>query len=153
MSILAADLIRTYGPLEPIYSWCNDKTGEQLDLAAERLRLFTLEPSSKLEVAYAPVEYSRAIEMWHNKSIDLHHVLQLKARKKLDPIIFIEFADGTHQLVDGHHRYALIALSGLDMIPAFVLKPKEWEPFRIIGLKKLTEKQLADTPLISEILR
>jgi|SRR5882762_3416074 len=153
MSVSATDFINNYGPLEPIYTWVNPKTGENLNVASERLRLFTLDPSSGLSVVYTAVSYNQAMEFWRNKTIDLHHVLQLKAKRRLDPIIYIEDRDGDHLLVDGRHRYALIALSGLDMIPSFILKPKEWERFRIVGLKPLTEQQLRDQPLISEILR
>jgi len=134
-----------------IYSYvAPDGTNTHVD--SEKLRVWCAEHSSDLEVLNTPVTAKIAMSFLDGAVIDFRHVERVLALPHLDPIIYGDVgtvgANGGPDviLIDGHHRYFAAFLCKVPFIPAYVLKPAQWHPFRIEGLPDLTEGQLRAMP-------
>lgn len=148
-------------PFEPIYSFVERATGQNVHIASTRLRTWCLEHASEIEVLAVPV--SRALA---KSFLELNAILPQRANELLatlpedmeqwEPLIYAHdgsFGDNggpNVMLVDGHHRYYAAAQIGAPFILGWMLTTAQWEPFRITGLHEYTEQQLVDEPIISK---
>lgn len=136
-------------PSEPICTFIDD-SGSQIDIAANRLRLFCKAVS--LSVFLIPIDHSFAQTFVTQNVISLSRVDQLRNHftyELPDPIIFCitDPLERAGMLVDGHHRYFLASQHRHKMIRAHVLPESIWLPFRISGCKPLTKQELRDIPI------
>lgn len=65
------------------------------------------------------------------RGVDLDYCGQLTREKLDNPVIFFDFSDGTHLLVDGHHRYYQSYLLGDKSVNAIVLEPRHIDNFSV----------------------
>lgn len=136
-------------PREGIYTFI-DNEGNNVNIASERLYQWCC--AARPEMVLVPVEPRIARKFQEDNVIDMTRVIELACRKYLDPIIFAKCETSTNggpdvMLVDGHHRYALAAAMRLSVIPAYVLEPAQWHPFRVKDLIPITQDQLRDIPI------
>lgn len=142
---------RNYPPGTPIYTFiANDGTTTHVDA----VKLFQwCEAQSDLETFRVPVERDRAIGFHRDNCISRSRVLELhlKGIATITPIIF-GITGYTNNLpdtilIDGRHRYTLFAAMSLPFIPAYLLHPFQWKPFKIEGLLDMTHDQLRAAPV------
>lgn len=137
---------------EGIYTFIDPDTGKNTHIASTRLiRWVETHKSLDKDAFNVPIDRKMAAQFINNnvvsrqKCITLLTQLALKMIKDLPPIIFVARADGMHLLVDGHHRYVCAAAVEAPLIPAYILHPKEWEPFQVETFD-LTEDELKAIP-------
>lgn len=141
-----------------VYSFV-DKDGTNTHIDSEKLRVWCREHRRELEIHLTPVEAHIASSFLTENVIDLPHVFEVAQMPKLDPLIYGH--DGTYHtnggpnvyLIDGHHRYFLAWTMKIPFIPAYLLKPGQWQQFQIIGLPDQTREQLIAAPTKHEYLR
>lgn len=134
-----------------IYSYV-DPEGNNIHVDSEKLRQWCAKHKKDMVVLETPVREAIAESFLADNVIDLAHVERVFEMPSLDPIIYGH--DGTYNengfpnviLIDGHHRYFGAYLAKCEFIPAYVLAPEQWHPFRIAGLPDLTEEQLKSMP-------
>jgi len=143
-----------------IYTWINEETGENFHIHTPKLRDWIAKQDlhGKLEILQTRVHEEIAADFMRVNSVSPERIVQLATeamlgKRKLDPIIFCERGTYTNgepdvMLVDGHHRYMIFAIAKIPMIPCYVLKPRQWMPFRVIDAPDLNIEQLARIPLI-----
>jgi hypothetical protein len=147
----------TVGPFEPIYTFVDRVTGENVVIAARRLEQWCVARRAEgaLEIVRVPVTRAQATKIiaagsvsraWCEEMI----VQPLYALLALPPIIFALAEDGSDDvmLVDGHHRYVVFAALGIAEIKAHILSPAQWSAFRIIGLDTITAEELREMPIV-----
>lgn len=148
---------QSIGPFDQVYTWVRDD-GRNFNICTSRLVDWV--KTQKLETYRLPIDKSMVEKFINENAISTQRIRQMIERPPLDPIIMcltgrsnINGIPGPEgMLVDGRHRYALHALLGLPAIPMYVLKPREWRPFRIAGLGKLTKQELKNVPMFNHIL-
>lgn len=141
---------RDLDPKEPIYTFV-DNDGSNVHIASERLRKWTL--TQKLETFLVPMNFKLAQRFLLDNVADPMRVIQLLAKKQLDPVIFCKTGTTTNgfpdvMLVDGHHRYVLAWKLQMHYIPAYTLEQHQWRPFEIEGCLDLTQEQLTAMPIL-----
>jgi hypothetical protein len=122
---------------------------------SEKLRQWCAAHRSELECLLTPVNPKIASSFLEDNVIDLDHAKEVLKMPALDPIIYGlsgTFTNGNPDaiLIDGHHRYFLAWVTKHEFIPSYLLKPEQWEPFKIDGLPSLTEEQLRAMPTKAE---
>lgn len=148
-------------PFEPIYTFVDGRTGENVHIASTRLRAWCIEHRAELEVQAIPVDKKLAASFQEKNAILPKRVHTLLAKlpedmEQWEPIIYAH--DGSFgsnggpnvMLVDGHHRYFAAALIGAPFILGWFLTVPQWEPFKIEGLREYSEQELVDEPIISK---
>lgn len=139
--------------LKDIYSFVDAETGENVHISAVHLTRWLVE--TKHEVVYTPVQQALLQTFVDDNAISpsaLERLIVHLARGyEVEPIVYCmtgTFTDGRPDvmLVDGRHRYALFALRRAPVIPSYLVERKDWEPFRIEGLKDLTAQELRMIP-------
>jgi hypothetical protein len=144
---------------DAIYTFVSPE-GENISIHAGRLRQWQLARTPRPEWSLAPISPALAQRFDRENVTSRGRIATMIGRIRalrnpfwIEPILFA--ADGTFTdagapnvlLVDGHHRYAAFAVLGLPMIPAWIIPPSEWEPFRITGLPDVTAQELRDLPI------
>lgn len=139
---------RDLPPGYPVYTFVADD-GENFWIDTQKIHDWANAEydAGRLEPVFVPVEMRIAKKFFKENVVDLRRCLALADGRKLAPIIFASTPDDFHMLVDGHHRYTLYALMNRALILAFVLKPEQWEPFRIINMPKISKEILRAIPL------
>jgi len=141
---------RDLNPLtEGIYTFVA-KDGSNTNIASNRLHDWCA--TANLEIHAAPVDQKLAQSFLRNNIASLDRCLKLLTKGNLSPIIFCHegsFTEGRPDVlfVDGHHRYTLCGMMKLPYIPAYMLLPSQWEPFRITDLPDMTQSELLDLPI------
>jgi hypothetical protein len=133
----------------PIYTFVG-KDGTNVHVDSGALRKWCLKTNR--EAVRTPVDRVLAKSFVKNNAISKDRLLELWHRTDLDPVIFCldgNFTNGRPDgyLVDGHHRYALFAIRRQPIILAWFIHVGEWEQFKVINIKDLTEQELKDMPI------
>jgi hypothetical protein len=171
----AIDLVRA-NPLEPIYTFIDPHSGKNTNIASRKLHDWCVDNISDLEIVLIKTEATQVKKFLSDNSISAAHCGKLLADYLLrtlqfEPIIFcaegprfaIPVADGGDlaMLVDGHHRYAVVHIAGIQKfnlfpdhdyppchVPSIILQPHQWTPFEIEGCEEINSEQLRDIPIM-----
>jgi hypothetical protein len=139
-----------------------DGTNIHIDSTALREWCLSTPP---LEVFNVPVHEEQARRLVEvDKAVSLTRLSELfdkgtqalrdhPGQEPFDPLIFCKDGKTTDgapdvMLVDGHHRYVLLAMMRIPFFPAYVLSPSEWQPFQLHGLPSYTAEELRNTPIL-----
>jgi len=139
-------------PLDTLYTFVDGDTGENCDLASERLRQWCLRTLPA--IVHIPVRADWVCSFMRDGAINQARLCALHAiytkGVQMEPIIFCMTDNRTHtgMMVDGHHRYVVAYLEKHRSIMAHTLSRAEWHPFRVSGLPSVTEKELVSEPAI-----
>ena len=143
-----------HDPLEGIYTFVA-RSGENVNIASERLFRWTTQHASTLDVHLVPVKQRLARQFQRDNVVSKARVMELIFRfeEGITPLIFAKDGNMTNgapdvMLVDGHHRYVLCAALGIREAPAYLLEREQWEPFRIIGMEDISEDELRAVPVM-----
>jgi hypothetical protein len=139
-----------YGPLDRIYSYVGDD-GRAVNVDSVKLRAWCMMEARRgnLLPVLVPVDGSLGQQWLKDGTVIIQHCFDLLDYPSLDPIIFGAWPKPNppdHILIDGHHRYTLLAMMNEPHIPAFVLPELLWRPFEIIGLKPVSKEGLRNFP-------
>lgn len=143
---------KDYPPGTPIYSYvAGDDEHTNVHIDSEKLRVWCVEHKAELEWVWIPVEVKQAREWIRDNVVDVSHVMRVMEMKSLDPVILCRIDPPRPKwpqalYVDGHHRYVAAAVLKVKMIPAFILKPEQWQQFQIAGLPDMTQELLRAMP-------
>jgi hypothetical protein len=147
------------GPFHQIYTWVRDD-GKNFNISTHHL----IEWINKTKPAhdFLPIDKSLVDGFIASNSISVDRIRQMMMMDNppSDPIIMcltgrqnINGIPGPEgMLVDGRHRYALYAACGLKLIPCYVIKKLDWQPFRISGMPRLTKQGLVEVPVLNHIM-
>lgn len=69
-----------------------------------------------------------------NRGIENHRLARLMHVARPDPILIVEWGDGTHVIVDGNHRYVAASIRGHKLIRAKVLPPQLWHRHVVLNI-------------------
>lgn len=137
---------------EGIYTFIEPSTGKNTHIASTRLiRWVEANKSPDTDAFAVPIDKSMAAKFIKNNVVSEEKCIRMLTQvalgmvKNVPPIIFAKCPDNTHLLVDGHHRYTCAAAAHASHIAAFILEPKEWEPFQV-ETPDLTEDELREIP-------
>lgn len=141
-----------YKPTDAIYSFVAPD-GVNIHIDSRRLREWCLRTGP--EIALVPVATHVALKYMSDNTVNPDRVSELGnewiSTGRLEPIILGHYCDSPWSevlLIDGHHRFVMAALvARISLIPAFLLRPREWQEFRIFGLPDLTREQLRASPV------
>lgn len=116
---------------EAVFTHIDDMSGAQTTYAVTRLT----EACAVLDPVCVPI--SREFAGWcvEHRGIEWARVERLTRAQLALPLLFATQNDGTHLLVDGHHRYVRLAFEGGSTTLAWVLEPCEWAPFVVRGVR------------------
>lgn len=80
-----------------------------------------------------PVEIRQQLydHIMSNQGVEEKKIERLAHRPDIycQPVLLIEWDDGSHVLVDGNHRFVILWRMGIRKIPAFVIPKATWERF------------------------
>lgn len=130
---------------ETIFAHVDDDTGEHTNIAVGRLfpEVVAQIAFGKLDIALVPVEEKIAAYFRTHRGVEDARLQRLSDDfKAYDPIMFACMPDGTHLLVDGHHRYVKAAALGAEHIKAVLVPEPIWREFQIAGLEPVSSKAL-----------
>lgn len=140
----------TFGPYEPIFTWINEKSGQNINIASKRLFEHLLANPTKYPVAFIPVWPDVIADFLAENCINEAHAKRLTADQRAVPIILghrgTYDASGAPDVmfIDGHHRYYRAFLEGDPVILTYLLTPSEWYDFSIVNLPKITKEELKE---------
>lgn len=146
----------------PIYTWVAD-TGENIHIDTQAIRNWCIKRQPKVQLV--GIDLVLAKSFIHQNVVNPQRCVQLAIEceaglRKLDPVIFclmqkpeldkrgIKYGGGQTPdalLVDGHHRYAMMAMLKQPTIPGHVLTVHQWARFRIIDDRPAHMKPLTVT--------
>lgn len=130
-------------PFEPVFTWIDPDTKVCTHWASGRIADWC--KGAGLEIAWTPVSLIYAAMFIKDRGIETHRLERLSVDHLADPIIYLDMGDGTHLLVDGHHRYVYAAAAGRDELPAYIITKDQAEPFLVTGLRDDTEDDLRNS--------
>lgn len=146
---------RDYPPGSPVYTYV-DANGKNVHIDSKALHDWCQQAG--LECVLTPIDCDMAMRFLLDNVVSVERVMALATRQDLTPIIYC--MDGQYNnegrpnvmLVDGHHRYVMMAVRThqaheMPLIPAYVLEPAQWEPFVIEGLPNMSQDMLRAAPL------
>lgn len=127
--------------------------GTNLHIAVDRLERAIYALPKRPSITYIPVDPAFALSCVRQNAVNHARCQELSrllatGRRKFKPV-FIAL-DGTIAdngkpngiFIDGRHRYVVAAAMHSPVIPAFLLEPSIWHPYRI-ELPSLTQAELA----------
>lgn len=120
------------GAFDEVFSHEDPQTKALRHFNATQLGLYAFR--KKLEVVELPLEESWVKFVQENRGIEWWKVTRLVEPHLSAPIVVIEFGDGTHLTVDGHHRIVRRWNDGFRDIRAWVIPKGQWEQFLIEDL-------------------
>lgn len=135
---------------EPIYTFVA-RDGYNIHIHAERLRVWLASSGHRIEPV--PVMEPLVQEFYRDNVIDQARCLELLGKDRLDPIIMADTERDSHPtiprflLVDGHHRYALAHMMRLTHIPAYIVRKRIWQKFRVYNVRNLSQDELRAVPI------
>lgn len=149
--------IRDYKPGDAIYTFI-DEHGVNTHIDSEKLREWCAQYKDCLDVVDVPIDPKMAKSFLDENAITEAHLMEVAQLSKWDPLIICKFGTYTNgapdvMLVDGHHRYYLVAAIGGKSAPAYILEPVQWKPFQIEGRVPMTLEELKRTPCKGQIRR
>jgi hypothetical protein len=137
MTLQAKDL-----GVEVIFTHIADD-GTQTMFAVERMVKWCAD--TRQRIYETPVDVDFAKFCLERRGIEQHRLNRLTALDLIVPVLYCEWPDGSHLLVDGHHRYVLAARLGRKTIRGHVLKERQWRPFVVEGAAPVSQAALANT--------
>jgi hypothetical protein len=72
----------------------------------------------------------------------LRNAMKTVASKKITPLLYTEWGDGTHLLIDGSHTYVALYLENYKAAPSYMVPETIWRSYCVEGLPK--ERSEAD---------
>ena len=131
--------VKDMDPREPVFTFIEPSTQEEFSWAVQRLAEWA---NKHAETFITPVERIGALMFVRDRGIEQHRLERLDPACLLDPIVYLDWGDGTQLLLDGHHRYVYAAMNGFTEILAHMLTHEQVEPFRVEGIPPQGEYKL-----------
>lgn len=125
---------------EAVFTLIEDDTGKQTHFAVDRMIAWCT--AAKLPVAAVAVDPQFAVYCVENRGVEFERLAQITFHHLTEPLIFCRQPDGSHLLVDGHHRYVKAAQLAISYVRAYLLEPEQWEPFLIQGMPTVRKQDL-----------
>ena len=154
---------RDMGLFEPLYTFVSDE-GENINIASARLRAWTNDKANGIETVLVPCRHEVAEKFLAEGSVSVEHCVQLARQVcdeglKLWPVLLALYGnvpieeDLTQDVicVDGHHTTLLFAMSGAKEMPVQFITRAQWEPFRVIGLRDISQSTLRAMPVMKVV--
>ncbi|MCO5157922.1 MAG: hypothetical protein M9945_14430 [Aquamicrobium sp.] len=119
-------------PLDVVFSLVDDKTGKTTHINVTALAKSwktKARPIVTIEVEPAIAEY-----FVQKRGIEQHRVDRLMGEEIKEPLLLLHWIDGSHLLVDGHHRYVAASLKGQTELKARLVPKSVWSKYVIVDL-------------------
>ena len=130
-------------PFEAVFTWIDPDTKACTHWASDRIVDWC--SRAGLDTILTPVDPRYAFMFIKDRGIETHRLERLSAESLTIPIVYIDMGDGTHLLIDGHHRYVYAAAIGHDTLLAYMITKEQAEPFLVTGLRDDTEDDLRNS--------
>jgi hypothetical protein len=136
--------IRDIGLKEAIFTHIDDQD-HQVDIAIDRLSnaTFAACAAGLLKCVQAPVQKQIADYFVSHRGVEQHRLDRLDLKTlSTHPIIFGDWPNGAHMLLDGHHRYVKAYQLGLTQIKAVIVPEPAWRQYEIKNNYRATHDEL-----------
>ena len=127
-----SELRRTPSPGEEVFSWQCPETGKIRIWAVERLRAWL--ESSGHPVLKAALSPDRARWYFDNRGVEKHRVERLinAPEQLIKPAIMLRLTQPLNDvMLDGHHRYVVLALAGMPEFLLYSVTEAQAAPFEV----------------------
>lgn len=128
---------------EKVFTWQNPDTLEELTIASDRITEWAR--LNFIEIVLTPVERKWALDFLDHRGIEQHRLERIQPEHLEEPIVYCAMPDGTHLLVDGHHRYVAAAIHDVQWIKSRILNYEQWSPFIVEGLPQFGRENLLNS--------
>ena len=128
-------------PTEALFTWIDPDTHEQLTFAVDRL----VAAVAALEIVLVPVDQEVAERYRRERGIEQHRLQRMTPDALQQPICLATMPDGTHLMIDGHHRYVYAASIQAHSIQAHLIPEETWKECLITDMPHLSEEFILNT--------
>lgn len=124
--------VKDMGAMDTVFTHVDENTGE-----TTHFDVTTLEDDWRVKArtpVWIPVDEDGARLFMEKRGIEKHRLDRLRGLPKLDPILVLHWPDGSHLVVDGHHRYVAAFLDGHRGMHARMIPRSIWRRHVITDL-------------------
>ncbi|WP_113155912.1 hypothetical protein [Nitratireductor sp. OM-1] len=124
--------MKDMGAMDSVFTHVDEKTG-----VSTHFNVTSMEDDWRVRArspVHIPVDEAGASLFMAKRGIEKHRLDRLRGLPKLDPILILHWIDGTHLVVDGHHRYVAAYLDGHRGMLARMLPRSIWRRHVITDL-------------------
>lgn len=131
-----------------LFTHFEEETGKQTDICISELE----KEAKEIEVVEVPILPDHAVLIAKLRGIEPHRLSRLlratdqrhsiQATPDFEPILMVEWGDGSWLNVDGSHRYLAGFLLGFQFIKAKMITEGKWKKFIVEGLPKEQPERL-----------
>lgn len=138
-------------PLDEIFTH-DDEDGVVRDFNASAMVRFAMRPDSGIEIITVPCGLDHAQYIRTHRGIEQPRLDRLCEPFLSLPIVFVEWMDGSHLSVDGHHRWVRRAELGLPTIDGYRFPLGLWEHFLVTGTRQDWAVHLSKMQVLKRML-
>lgn len=118
---------------DEFFAWTPKASGAVLHFAITRLNLYLT--AIDHPVTYIDLGHPFVMDTVRQNGIEPEHLDRIPVSRLADPVILLDWGDGTHVLADGGHRIVKASLVlGRTEAPAWLTPARIWRRFVIEGM-------------------
>lgn len=122
--------LKDIGRTEPVFTHIDEDGITVTTFAVDRLK--KAPEFLALEIVRTPVDAEGARFCREHRGVEQHRLDRITIDTiTYNPVIYCNWAGGTHLLIDGTHRYVKASMLGLPFILARVVPEEIWRPFQV----------------------